>query len=163
MPRGKRGGRLGLFDPSFGYGQLPSLTGFLLRKASVIDFGGFGDSVGDRAITPLRYSMLEVVGANPGLQQVQLAAILGLSKPAATLIIDFWQGRDCLERRLSLTDRRSYGVHLTSAGEQMLTLLRSRVTAHDQALTSGLSDQEVELLHQLLARIAGRSARPTGE
>jgi hypothetical protein len=50
----KPAAELELFDSTFGYGQLPSLTGFLLRKASVLDFGKFGEAVGDRTITPLR-------------------------------------------------------------------------------------------------------------
>ena len=43
-----------MFDPSLDYGLLPTLTGFALRRASLLDFGGFGEALGDRAITPLR-------------------------------------------------------------------------------------------------------------
>jgi len=149
---------LGLFDSAFGYGQLPSLTGFLLRKASVLDFGNFGEAVGDRTITPLRYSVLEVVGANPGLQQVQLAAILGLTKPAATLAIDFWQSRNCIARRQDRKDRRSHGVYLTPAGEDTLAELQKLVARHDRGLTASLSASELGQLHSLLQRIVASQA-----
>jgi len=43
--------------------------------------------------------MLEVVEANPGLQQVYLAVTLGLCKAAATLATNFWESRGCSERR----------------------------------------------------------------
>ncbi|MFB0613755.1 MarR family winged helix-turn-helix transcriptional regulator [Aurantiacibacter poecillastricola] len=149
---------IALFDPSFDYGQLPSLTGFHLRRASLADFSAFSDETGDRSITPLRYSVLEVVGANPGLQQVQLAAILGLSKPAATLAVDFWEARDCLARRRMPEDGRVRGVHLTDHGQGVLAQLRRQVARHDAALTASLSDFELETLHKALRKIIESSA-----
>lgn len=148
--------KLRLFDERFEYGLLPSLTGFALRRASLLDFNRFSDAVGDRAITPLRYSLLEVVGANPGLQQVQLAEILGLSKPAATLAIDFWQGRNCISRERGLRDRRSFGIYLTQSGEAELRRLQICIAAHDASLTACLSPQELDQLHALLQRISAR-------
>lgn len=142
-----------MFDPSLDYGLLPTLTGFALRRASLLDFGGFGDALGDRSITPLRYSMLEMIGANPGLQQVQLADILGLAKPAATIAIDFWQARKCVTRRKDARDRRSYGVYLTETGEETLSELRRRVVEHDTKLTECLSEAELGHLRQYLKRI----------
>lgn len=147
--------KLGLFDPTLDYGLLPSLTGFALRRASILDFSGFGDAVGDRSITPLRYSLLEVVGANPGLQQVQLAEILGLSKPAATITIDFWQARKCLARRKDARDRRSYGIYLTAAGEEKLRELQVLIVKHDREFTSSLSTEELALLNSFLRRLYG--------
>lgn len=144
---------LRLFDSSYSYGQLSSLTGFALRRASLLDFARFSDSVGDRAITPLRYSLLEIVGANPGLQQVELAKILGLSKPAATLGLDFWQERDCISREKNTGDRRSYGIHLTETGEATLAQLRESVRQHDEQLTACLSREELAELQSLLQRI----------
>jgi DNA-binding MarR family transcriptional regulator len=142
-----------MFDPSLDYGFLPSLTGFALRRASLLDFGRFGDALGDRSITPLRYSLLEVVGANPGLQQVQVAEILGLAKPAATLAIDFWESRDCVERRKAERDRRSYGIFLTETGKQTLAKLQRRVFEHDRKLTSCLTENELENLRESLRKI----------
>lgn len=158
---------LTVFDGSFDYGQLPSLTGFHLRRASLADFSTFSDEIGDRSITPLRYSVLEVVGANPGLQLVQLAAILGLSKPAATLAIDFWEARECLSRRKTPADGRARGVHLTKNGKEVLAELRRQVARHDAALTASLTKAELEILHTALRKIIdGQSAKsraPSGE
>ena len=151
LGREEKKGRM--FDPSLDYGLLPSLTGFALRRASLLDFGGFGDALGDRSITPLRYSLIEVVGANPGLQQVQLAEILGLAKPAATLAIDFWESRKCVERRKDERDRRSYGIFLTPTGKRTLANLQRLVAEHDKKLTSCLSDAELESLHSCLKKI----------
>ena len=145
--------RLKMFDSSLDYGLLPSLTGFALRRASLHDFGGFGEAVRDRSITPLRYSLLEVVGANPGLSQVQLAETLGLAKPAATLAIDYWEGRKCVTRRKDPSDRRSYGIVLTKIGEDTLGELQTRIVEHDARLTKSLSVREFAQLRSLLQRI----------
>jgi DNA-binding MarR family transcriptional regulator len=145
---------LKMFDPALEYGLLPSLTGFALRRASLLDFGRFAEAVGDRAITPLRYSLLEVVGANPGLRQVQLAEILGLAKPAASLAIDFWQARKCITRRSDSRDRRSYGIYLTQPGEEKLAELQALVARHDADLTKSLSGKELQELRALLERIS---------
>ena len=144
---------LRMFDPALDYGLLPSLTGFALRRASLLDFSKFAEAVGDRAITPLRYSFLELVGVNPGLPQVQLAEILGLSKPAASLAIDFWQARKCISRRRDTTDRRTRGIYLTQLGEEKLDELRSAVARHDKSLTSALSNEELVTLRGLLERV----------
>lgn len=142
-----------VFDPAFNYGQLPSLTGFALRRASLWDFAGFGDAVGDRSITPQRYSLLEIVSANPGLQQIQLADILGLSKAAASLTIDFWQKRGYLERRKGEQDRRSFGIYLTKSGKTALARLQERVQQHDTELTKSLSKDELRQLRTLLEKV----------
>lgn len=144
---------IALFDRTFDYGQLPRLIGFLLRRASLVDFSNFSDEIGDRSITPLRYSALEVVGANPGLRQIQLAAILGLSKPAATLAINFWEARTCLTRRRMPEDGRARGVHLTRKGKRTLAELRKKVARHDQALTASLSELERRTLQIALRKI----------
>ena len=144
---------LAIFDPSFDYGQLSRLIGFHLRSASLLDFRTFSETMGDRSVTPLRYSVLEVVGANPGLQQVQIAAMLGLSKSAATLVIDFWQERDCLIRRRSGSDRRAYGVLLTEQGQRKLAELRPKVAHHDAMLTASLSQEEIAQLFSPLRKI----------
>ncbi|GAA5053369.1 MarR family winged helix-turn-helix transcriptional regulator [Erythrobacter westpacificensis] len=145
--------KIALFDRTFDYGQLPSLIGFHLRRASLLDFSTFPEEIGDRSITPLRYSVLEVVGANPGLRQMQLAAVLGLSKPAATLAIDFWEARNCLSRRRLPEDGRARGVHLTEEGEGTLIELRKQVARHDRALTASLSDDERRTLQIVLRKI----------
>jgi DNA-binding MarR family transcriptional regulator len=142
-----------MFDQSYDYGLLPSLTGFILRRASLYDFSQFAEAVGDRSITPQRYAMLELVGANPGLQQVKLGELLGLSKPAATLALDFWQSRQCIERRREANDRRAYGILLTETGRETLTSLQAIIRSHDRSLTKLLSEDEVAKLHEYLQRI----------
>ncbi|QIK77802.1 MarR family transcriptional regulator [Sphingomonas piscis] len=152
---------MGFSDPRIGGGTAvdPGLLGELLSHAVArANFSGDADfqrAVGDRSITPLRYSLLELIGANPGLQQVQLAEALQLSRSAVTLAIDYWQGRGCVERRTSTIDRRSFGINLTETGNALLADLRTRVLAHDRRFAACLNQHERAELGRLLHKLQG--------
>src|SRR6188768_3357454 len=108
-------------------GLLTDLTGFSVKLVWILGHGLLGREFGDTGITPHRYSMLEVIGRNPGLQQTQLAAALALTRPATSLAVDFWEDRGSVERRKIPDDRRSFGVYVTSQGEKELVQLREHV------------------------------------
>lgn len=135
------------------YGLLADLTGFSLKLAWVLGHGHLSRELGDPGVTPHRFSALEVISRNPGLQQTQLAAALALTRPATTLAVDFWEERGCVERRKIAGDRRLSGVYTTARGQQELTRLRERVRNADVALTADLSEAEIEALRTLLRKI----------
>ncbi len=134
-------------------GLLTDLTGFSVKLVWILGHGLLAREFGDTGITPHRYSMLEVIGRNPGLQQTQLAAALALTRPATTLAVDFWEDRDCVERRKIAGDRRSFGVYLTAHGEKELIHLRELVRKADAALTADLTEAETTELRRILRKI----------
>lgn len=135
------------------YGLLTNLTGFSVKLAWVLGHELLSREFGDTAVTPHRFSALEVISRNPGLQQTQLAAALALSRPATTLAVDFWEERGCVERRKIEGDRRSSGVYTTPQGERELKQLRAQVRKADAGLTSALTDEETDTLRKLLRKI----------
>ena len=135
------------------YGILSDLTGFSLKLAWVLGHAWLSRELEDPAITPHRFSALEVISRNPGLQQSQLATALALTRPATTLAVDFWEERGCVERRKIPGDRRLSGVYTTPHGEQELERLRALVRGADVALTASLSEQEIAALRKLLRKI----------
>lgn len=144
--------------PAFGesdvdYGLLTDLTGFSVKLVWILGHGLLAREFGETGITPHRFSVLEVIGQNPGLQQTQLAAALALTRPATTLAVDFWEERGCVERRKISGDRRFFSVHLTPLGERELERLRALVRQADTALTVDLSDAETSELRRLLKKI----------
>lgn len=134
------------------YGLLTDLTGFSLKLAWVLGHSLLSREL-DPGVTPHRFSTLEVISRNPGMQQTQLAAALALTRPATTLAVDFWEERGCVERRKVAGDRRLSGVYITPHGERELDRLRQRVRKADVALVADLSDAEVETLRGLLRKI----------
>jgi DNA-binding MarR family transcriptional regulator len=135
------------------YGLLTELTGFSIKLAWILGYALLTRAFGASAVTPHRFSMLEMIGRNPGFQPMQLASALALSRPATTLAIDFWEARGCVERRKIAGDRRSSGVFMTTRGQKELERLRARVRRADAALTASLSDDELKELRGLLAKI----------
>jgi len=134
------------------YGLLTDLTGFSLKLAWVLGHSLLSREL-DPGVTPHRFSTLEVISRNPGMQQTQLAAALALTRPATTLAVDFWEERGCVERRKVAGDRRLSGVYITPHGERELDRLRQRVRKADVALVADLSEAEVETLRGLLRKI----------
>ncbi len=134
------------------YGLLTELTGFSLKLAWVLGHSLLSREF-EAGVTPHRFSTLEVISRNPGMQQTQLAAALALTRPATTLAVDFWEERGCVERRKVAGDRRLSGVYITPHGEQELERLRQSVRKADVALVADLSDAEVETLRSLLRKI----------
>ncbi len=135
------------------YGILPELTGFSVKLAWILGHALIMRGLGDSGITPHRFSMLEIVGSNPGLQQTQLANALALSRPATTLAIDFWEDRGCVERRRLPGDRRSFGIFMTREGETELGRLRAITREADATLTADLTADEARELRRLLRKI----------
>ncbi len=135
------------------YGLLPELTGFSVKLTWVLAHGLVTRELKDSGVTPLRFSMLEVVGQNPGLQQMQLAEALALTRPATTLTLDFWEDRRCIERRKLPEDRRSFGVYATDAGMEELAWMREVIAKADAALTSQLTEAETKEFRRLMKKI----------
>jgi DNA-binding MarR family transcriptional regulator len=135
------------------YGLLSELTGFSVKLVWILGHALLSREFGESGITPHRFSVLEVIGRNPGLQQTQLATALALSRPATTLAIDFWEERGCVERRDIPGDRRSFGVFLTPHGECEVERLRALVRSADAALTADLDAEETAELQRLLRKI----------
>lgn len=132
---------------------LLGLVGFHLRFAQNAVVDHFLEHVGDGAVTPIQFSTLTLVGANPGLSQTVLSRAVGIERSSAVAIIDGLEQRGLLERRRP--DRRSHALHLTAAGKRLLARLKPQVTAHDAAIAASLSAQEKRLLVDLLDRLAG--------
>ena len=136
---------------------LSSLLTFALSRASAFGEASFQAAVSEKGVTRLRYAFLEIVSSAPGLQQVQIADSLSLSRPAITLLADYWERRGIIDRRRDPADRRSVAVFLSPGGEAYLGNLRQKVRAHDRSLTRVLNSRERAELETLLAKISGQT------
>lgn len=138
---------------SVDHGILGSLVSHAVARANLAGDAAFHALIDDRSITPQRFWLLELVGANPGLQQVQLADALAFSRSAVTLVIDYWQARGCVERRADPADRRPSRIFLTTEGASLLAELQTRVLAQDARLCAELTRAECRELARLLAKL----------
>jgi DNA-binding MarR family transcriptional regulator len=132
-------------------GPLANTVGYLLRRAQLAVFDDVIANFAELGLRPAQYSVLVLLGHTPGLKQSDVAAALGIQR--ANFVVLF----DGLARRSSTpSDRRSYALYLTEAGEKVLaraTKLERQLEARmDAKLGPGGREQLLQLLGRLTAR-----------
>ena len=87
--------------------------------------------------------------------QRELAEAVGIQGATLTHHLNGMESDGLLTRRRDPRNRRVHLVELTAAGEELFGRLRSAATAHDRLLRTDLTDDEIAVLDELLARIQG--------
>jgi DNA-binding MarR family transcriptional regulator len=140
--------------PKLDFGPLNQYLGFYLRRLYDDYRKHFVKQAGDLDIQPREVGALFVIGLNPGLTPSQLSAALALDGAQTTAMLNLFDARGLLERRVSSIDARSRLVYLTAAGKTMLARLRKLVGGFDRSFTgNALSDAELDQLIALLAKL----------
>ena len=141
--------------PGVDYGVLDDLLGYSLRRAQVAMFLAFHRATRGLEITPPRFSALVIIGANPGLSQSTLGAVLGIARSGAMLLAGWMVQRRLVERRRRPDDGRAWGLHLTRRGAQLVEKMKAAVLAEDRRRAAGLTAAERRELFRLLEKLAG--------
>lgn len=133
---------------------LPDLLGYRLRRAQLAVFQDFSQRMAAFGVTPGRFGVLAVIGANPGLSQSAVAEALGTERSTMVAIVDRFERDGWVVRRRQDGDRRTYALTLTAAGETLVERMKAEVRAHEARIVAGLSAAERDLLMRLLERVA---------
>ena len=136
------------------YGELPTLLGYQLRRAHNRLFQGVRERVGGFYVTPGQYSLLVLIARNEGLSQVDLAVAAGIERSTLGEVVDRFRTAGWVERRPSALDSRSYALHLTTSGHELIAAMEPEIRAHEQEMAASLSREEFEILVMLLAKVA---------
>lgn len=140
--------------PGIDYAGLDGVLGYALRRAQLAGFEAFHGATAGVDITPPRYTALVIVGANPGLTQSTLGAVLGTARSGAMQLTDWLEDRGLARRRRRNGDARSWGLYLTPRGKALSARLRRRVGAYDAAFARRLSPRELSTLRGLLDKLS---------
>jgi DNA-binding MarR family transcriptional regulator len=92
--------------------------------------------------------------------QADVVASLGLSKQAASQLIDTLVLRDYLQRRIDPEDRRRMGVQLTDRGRTAALAIQNAIDAIDVALAQRITAAELRGLRAGLAAFREIRERP---
>ena len=133
--------------------NLPELLGYNLRRAQLEMWRDFSQSVGEGEIRPGLYSLILLVGANPGIAQIELANNLAVDKASIVALIDRLEDAGWLFRKRADDDRRRHGIFLTPAGIRKLTQLKREVSVHDKRFTDRFTADEYKQLLEFLQRL----------
>jgi DNA-binding MarR family transcriptional regulator len=104
-------------------------------------------------LTQKQCAVLQLIGANPGVSQVDLASTLGTDRATMMAVIDRLDERGFLLRLRSKADRRRQELTLTPAGEVVLAQTNALINSHDKRFTSLFTRRELDMLVGALRRI----------
>lgn len=132
---------------------LDRVIGYTLRRAQLAVFEDFARRFARLDLKPAQYSVLLVIGDNPGRKQSEIAAALGIQRPNFVAMLDELERRGLAERTRSTTDRRSHAVVLTEAGQRLLATARAEQAQQEIDLGAVLGEGGREALVGLLRRL----------
>jgi DNA-binding MarR family transcriptional regulator len=127
----RRGGRADL-DVLTGH------LGYFLRRVQVWVFQDFIRALSEINIRPAQYSVLVMIGANPGLSQADVSAMLGIERARLVRLLDRLEKRGLTKRMASPSDRRSHALQLTAGGRATLKRAKALAATHEQRLRDRL-------------------------
>lgn len=150
-------GRNGDANGRIDLGDLPALSGYVLRRAQFAAFSDFLKFFADTNIRPVQYAVLTVIDKNPGLKQSRVSEALGIKRANLVAILDALEKRGLARREAVATDRRSYALKLTDKGAALMKELRARAQEHEKRLSANIGEdgrkQLLKLLHGVIEAV----------
>lgn len=135
-------------------GPLDNYLGYYLRRLYENYRRHFLVVAAEFEFGPREVGAAFVIGLNPGLTPSQLREALAMDGAQITALLNQFERRGYVERRVSETDGRSRHVYLTDEGRAMLSRLREVVGWFDRSFSGdSLTDAELEQLIGLLAKL----------
>lgn len=142
--------------------DLQSNPGFLFRRLQQESVSLFLERLRPFDITPLQYTILRVIEAQPGIDQVSVASQTVLDTSTVKDIIARLGLKGLVERRTDPHDRRSRAAFLTPAGAKLLVTIEPYVRGARKELLAPLSErQRAALLNGIRILLAARE-NPAG-
>jgi DNA-binding MarR family transcriptional regulator len=132
-------------------GDLPDQFGFLVRRVQLWVFREFTRKLARLDVTLAQFSVLTVVDANPGINQLAVASALDIERAGLGRLIERLEARNLLKRLPSIVDRRSYVLHLTSEGRKALARMRTIVYECEKRLAEKFRPGDAESLRRALS------------
>ena len=120
------------------------------HRARIVSDRNLASDVG---ITTAQVSVLSVLAATGSASQVEVAAQLKLREAAITPMVARLLGNGLIDRQRDKSDRRSWRLTLTEAGESLLQAAKPPFARINRIVDSALSEEEIDRLAVLLAKL----------
>lgn len=147
------GGREETSSKNVDLGSLPDFIGYALRRAQLTIFEDFIRSLETVGLRPAYFSVLIIIDRNPGLNQSEISAALGIQRTNFVNMADELQKRNLIVRHPSEHDRRSYALYLTREGKVLLDQALELQGEHEERLARKLGPGGREMLLPLLWKL----------
>jgi DNA-binding MarR family transcriptional regulator len=134
-------------------GEIQNIVGFHIRLAHGAVYRHFTETFVDLGLTQKQVSVLWLIGDHPDISQTDLAHRMRMDRATTMAIVNRLQARKFLVRGKSASDGRKQTLNLTGAGREILKTAKDAIAEHERWLKSRFTDNEIELLMEMLARI----------
>jgi MarR family transcriptional regulator, organic hydroperoxide resistance regulator len=94
-------------------------------------------------LTASEQNVLAALADDRVLSVGELAAATGTKPSTLTSVLDRLERRECVERDIDRSDRRSVLIRLTAAGQEPAAAVRAAIADLEQAALAGLTRQEL--------------------
>ena len=138
-------------DPAKAPGFLISRTAMRLKLGLRRVFLEHGHDV-----TPEQWGVLLCLWREEGLTQSELADRTVKDRTTITRILDLLEKKGLATRRKDASDRRTFRIHLTTAGRRAREELLPLVRGYAERIFADLLDAEYAALQAILEKINGR-------
>lgn len=135
---------------------LQTLLGYNARRAALTIIGLFVPRMAEFGLRPVDFSILSVIGHNPGITSKQLCSVLDLLPPNLVGKINALEQRGLLERHSHPSDGRALGLHLTDSGQILMQQAEKSAFELETEAASALSAAERQTLIRLLRKVYDR-------
>lgn len=135
------------------FGPLPDALGYALRRAQLQIFAGFHAAFDKFEIRPAQFSVLIVIGRNPGVTATAIGKALAIKPANLVPMLGDFETRGLLRREVNIGDRRSQGLYLTAEGRRFAQKLERRQRALELTIERRYGAAERRALIVMLRRL----------
>jgi DNA-binding MarR family transcriptional regulator len=132
---------------------LETLLGYNTRRAALTIINRFMERMAVYELRPVDFSVLSLIGHNPGITSRQLCSALNILPPNLVGFLKAFEKRQLIERKPHPTDGRAVGLFLTDAGRALMRDAELTAEASDLSTATALTATERKTLTRLLQKI----------
>jgi DNA-binding MarR family transcriptional regulator len=139
---------------------LTDSIGFLLRMAQLKVFAQFFEDLGKYGLKPGEFSVLVLIGENPGVRQGQIAAAMKIKPAHMTKMVRGFEDQGLVDRSVPPDDRRAVELRLSEKGKDYVGELSPHFYAFDRSQQEPLTKSEMQTMRGLLRKFNGYPETP---
>jgi DNA-binding MarR family transcriptional regulator len=132
---------------------LAARPGFLIRRLHQIHLSLFADECSTFDVTPVQYSILTAVAAQPGLEQAALAQEVGIDRATLANVVARLARRGLVRRLQGRQDRRLKHVLPTAACQRLLAQMEEPARRAHERTIDALKPRERDSFLKSLAHL----------
>jgi len=132
---------------------LETLLGYNTRRATLTIISRFIERMAEFDLRPVDFSVLSLIGHNPGITSRELCNALNILPPNMVGFLKAFEKRELIDRTPHPTDGRAMGLSLTKKGQQLMQKAEVAAIESDASAAHQLSAAEQKTLMRLLQKI----------